>query len=126
MQLSRLYEISCITIASCLFSNELCWALSLFFSHARDNKIHVWSRITAVHSLGDAADRPDSNLPEPALRYSFDVNALNFCRFSFLPVVTNTGKTPLHSVPSASKQTENAVALLAIPNLVDSALVCNY
>ena len=77
----------------------------LFASHGRDNKIHLWQRPTESVSIrqGGAASLTDQ--PPPPLRYSLDVNALNFCRFSLLP--------------SPSSDT----ALIAVPNLVESALV---
>ena len=96
------------------------------FSHGRDNKLHVWTRIIAIQSLGDAANQRESKLPEPTLQYSLDVNALNFCKFSLLPVKVSIDRTPPPQIPSTSKLTteaNHAVALLAIPNLVDSSLV---
>lgn len=46
----------------------------------------------------------------PTLCYSMDVNALNYCRFSLMPV-------------SATSEKGEARALLALPNLVESSLV---
>ncbi|KAF8440495.1 WD40-repeat-containing domain protein [Boletus edulis BED1] len=76
-------------------------------THGRDNKIHIWQRPTESVSIrqGGAASLTDQ--PPPPLCYSLDVNALNFCRFSLLP-------TP-------SSDTE-LVGLIAVPNLVESAL----
>ena len=48
------------------------------------------------------------DLPTPKLRYSMDVNALNFCRFSLLRLSSAVGTTQ---------------ALIALPNLVDSSAV---
>jgi hypothetical protein len=77
-------------------------------THGRDNKIHVWHRPTESVSIrqGGAASLTDQ--PPPPLRYSLDVNALNFCRFSLLPSPSSGG---------------DVTALIAVPNLVESALV---
>ncbi|KAG8899800.1 ASTRA complex subunit [Tulasnella sp. 408] len=76
-------------------------------SHGRDNKLHVWERVVAPISVADMAG-PELSTTGPTLRYSLDVNALNFCRFSLLPETTDG---------------EESHALVAVPNLVDSALV---
>jgi hypothetical protein len=96
--------------------------------HGRDNKLHVWDSIVAVQTLGDAANQQGLKLPEPPLRYSLDVNALNFCRLSLLPVDNRTDPdAPFSELnASSSRQTtdgSDAVALLALPNLVDSSVV---
>lgn len=77
-------------------------------SHGRDNKIHVWQRPTESVPIrrGGAASLTDQ--PAPPLCYSLIINALNFCRFSLLP--------------SSSSDSE-VTALIAVPNLVESALV---
>lgn len=82
-------------------------------SHSRDNKLHVWARVVAPPSVGDVASSPD--LPMPGLRYSLDVNALNFCRFSLLP----------NAPPGTTSSTSSAEgsAYVAVPNLVESSLV---
>lgn len=75
-------------------------------SHGRDNKLHVWQRIEELPlsaRIGGSANLP--SLPMPKLSYSMDVNALNFCRFSLL------------------QDTQESLALVAIPNLVDSSTV---
>ena len=46
----------------------------------------------------------------PELSYSMDVNALNYCRFSLLPLQEDV-------------RTEDRQALIAVPNLVESAYV---
>ncbi|KAN0092896.1 WD40-repeat-containing domain protein [Tylopilus felleus] len=76
-------------------------------THGRDNKIHVWQRPTESVSIrqGGAASLTDQ--PPPPLCYSLDVNALNFCRFSLLPGPSSDG---------------DLTALIAVPNLVESAL----
>ncbi|KAK7683445.1 hypothetical protein QCA50_013277 [Cerrena zonata] len=76
-------------------------------THGRDNKLHVWTllRETAAH-VRDAASQP--GLPTPSLRYSMDVNALNYCRFSLMPLPT--------------LQNEERSALIALPNLIESSL----
>ncbi|GLB40474.1 putative WD40 repeats [Lyophyllum shimeji] len=80
-------------------------------THARDNKLHVWTRVeelppSARLGGGSAAQM---STPRPKLRYSMDVNALNYCRFSLLPL------------PAAADEDDaQAEALIALPNLVDS------
>ncbi|KAF8551384.1 WD40 repeat-like protein [Imleria badia] len=76
-------------------------------THGRDNKIHVWQRPTESESIrqGGAASLTDQ--PPPPLCYSLDVNALNFCRFSLFPSPSSDG---------------DLMALIAVPNLVESAL----
>lgn len=73
----------------------------LLSRHGRDNKVHVWERpvppVDVVNSVDQAFISPQS----PNLKFSMDVNALNFCRFSLL----------------------KEYSLLALPNLVDSAFV---
>ncbi|KAL5526418.1 ASA1_1 [Sanghuangporus sanghuang] len=86
------------------------WASNII-THGRDNKLHVWERVLAPPSLGTAASSPD--IPTPPLRYSLDVNALNFCRFSLLP----------YSAPQArSSSSSDELALVAVPNLIESSL----
>ena len=77
-------------------------------SHGRDNKLHLWTLIqeTTAHVRG-AASQP--GLPTPVLKYSMDVNALNYCRFSLLPLPTFSDK--------------EHTALIALPNLIESSLV---
>lgn len=81
------------------------------YRHARDNKLHVWTRIEELPfsaRLGGSAVQP--GLPVPTLCYSMDVNALNYCRFSLLRL-------------SPSRAGEDR-ALVALPNLVESSVVC--
>lgn len=81
-------------------------------SHGRDNKLHVWQRVVELPEsgrLGDTAANLD--LPEPRLSYSMDVNALNYCRFSLLPLQVGT---------------EEKRALVALPGLIDSSVVSFY
>ncbi|KAL5525622.1 hypothetical protein ACEPAG_6958 [Sanghuangporus baumii] len=86
------------------------WGMNIV-THGRDNKLHVWERVLAPPSLGTVASNPD--MPTPQLRYSLDVNALNFCRFSLL----------LYSAPQAgSSSSFDASALVAVPNLIESSL----
>ncbi|KAK2460896.1 hypothetical protein APHAL10511_007366 [Amanita phalloides] len=85
-------------------------------THARDNKLHVWDRAgekeeeepPAAMRIGSTAALVD--LPTPGLRYSMDVNALNFCRFSLLRLAGSRGL-------GAAAGTRG---LLALPNLVES------
>jgi hypothetical protein len=82
--------------------------------HGRDNKLHVWKKIKDatfnVEALGGSAALPQG-IPVPALIYSLDVNALNFCPFSMLGVNYNynTGR--------------DEELLVAVPNLVESSWV---
>ncbi|KAL5486154.1 ASA1_1 [Sanghuangporus weigelae] len=88
------------------------WAMNIV-THGRDNKLHVWERVLAPPSLGTVASNPD--MPTPQLRYSLDVNALNFCRLSLLPY-----SAPQAGSSSSSDASESA--LVAVPNLIESSL----
>ena len=63
-----------------------------------------------AHTLG-AGSATQPGLPVPVLLVSFDVNALNYCRFSLL------------SLPRCPNPDDEREALLAVPNLVESAYV---
>ena len=72
----------------------------------------MWTRIEELPSsarLGGSAAQPD--LPVPVLCYSMDVNALNYCRFSLFP-------------SRALNEDGEDRALVALPNLIDSSVVC--
>ena len=78
--------------------------------HGRDNKLHVWERVLeAVETLGQSA--APLGLQTPRLRYSMDVNALNYCRFSLMPLADSARSDGQH-------------VLIALPNLVESSFVC--
>ncbi|KAH9945340.1 WD-40 repeat-containing protein [Epithele typhae] len=95
-------------------------------THGRDNKLHVW---TGPHAAEPGAARPacagagavdvdagSAALPGlhvPALLYSLDVNALNYCRFSLL--------VPAPPIAGSAPGPAEEEALLAVPNLVESA-----
>ncbi|KAF9039678.1 WD40 repeat-like protein [Hymenopellis radicata] len=68
-------------------------------TQARDNKLHVWARVEEYSLIGGSAALAESRTPE--LKYSLDVNALNYCRFSVLETA--------HRL------------LIALPNLVESS-----
>ncbi|KAG1821183.1 WD-40 repeat-containing protein [Suillus subaureus] len=70
---------------------------SQIITHGRDNKLHVWVRPEESASIRQGPATL-SDLSTPTICYSMDVNALNYCRFSLLE------------------------GLLAVPNLVESAL----
>ncbi|KAF8525931.1 WD-40 repeat-containing protein [Hysterangium stoloniferum] len=75
-------------------------------THGRDNKLHVWMRVAETKPLAETATIEE--LPSPSLKFSMDVNALNYCRFSLL----QHSKGP----------SKNINALIALPNLVESSL----
>ncbi|KAG2083532.1 WD40-repeat-containing domain protein [Suillus cothurnatus] len=81
------------------------WGFQII-THGRDNKLHVWARPEESASIRQGPATL-SDLLIPTICYSMDVNALNYCRFSLLVL----GR--------ASAQE----GLLAVPNLVESALV---
>ena len=62
----------------------------------------------APSEVADTAASPD--LPVPSVKYSMDVNAFNFCRFSLLRL-------------QEAQRSQNDIALIAIPNLVESSYV---
>ncbi|PIL35721.1 hypothetical protein GSI_02451 [Ganoderma sinense ZZ0214-1] len=76
-------------------------------THGRDNKLHVWRTVKEpARILGGSASLPGLQAPE--LCYSMDVNALNYCRFSLLPFPEDA-------------LTDERRALIAVPNLMESA-----
>jgi ASTRA-associated protein 1 len=76
--------------------------------HGRDNKVHVWERPVPPVEVANSVEQAFDEHQPPNLKFSMDVNALNFCRFSLLK-----GPSGEH-------------CLLAVPNLVDSAFVGLY
>lgn len=86
----------------------------------RDNKLHIWNRITELPpDLRVGGSATLSTVSTPALLYSMDINALNYCRFS---LVLCSPQTPPPS-SSSSKFEEMESALIALPNLIDSSTV---
>ncbi|KAG2037649.1 WD-40 repeat-containing protein [Suillus americanus] len=81
---------------------------SQIITHGRDNKLHVWARPEESASIRQGPATL-SGLSTPTICYSMDVNALNYCKFSLL-------------VLAEARAQEG---LLAVPNLVESALVGN-
>ncbi|KAJ3991237.1 WD40-repeat-containing domain protein [Lentinula boryana] len=74
-----------------------------------NNKLHVWKRpdeTSITSGIGSSAALP--GLSTPVLWFSMDVNALNYCRSSLLPV-------------STSKVDSTCTALIALPNLIESS-----
>jgi len=80
-------------------------------THGRDNKLHVWARTQEPTSIRVGGSAALPGLPTPTLCYSMDVNALNYCRFSLMPL------------PASNPMDEkSAEFLIAVPNLVESSL----
>ncbi|KAK0446436.1 WD-40 repeat-containing protein [Desarmillaria tabescens] len=88
------------------------WGANII-TQGRDNKLHVWRRVEELPGIGGSAALSESLVP--LLRYSMDVNALNYCRFSLMPLPPNDSTTG-----SSSKDQSNE-ALIALPNLVESS-----
>ncbi|EEB89826.1 hypothetical protein MPER_12041, partial [Moniliophthora perniciosa FA553] len=89
-------------------------------THGRDNKLHVWNRVEdASHTvhLGGSASLVEQ--AKPSLLYSLDVNALNYCRFSLMPL----SASDVGEASSSSTSPKNSKALIAVPNLVESSQV---
>jgi hypothetical protein len=78
-------------------------AMQMECRHGRDNKLNVWRILRMPEAVGSAANA-NMEHETPELSTSVDINALNFCRFSFI-------------------REESGHALVAVPNLVDSSLV---
>ncbi|SJL05305.1 uncharacterized protein ARMOST_08671 [Armillaria ostoyae] len=79
----------------------------------RDNKLHVWLRVEELPGIGGSAALSES--PIPVVQYSMDVNALNYCRFSLMPLPPND------SMAGSSSKDQSKEALIALPNLVESS-----
>ncbi|KAJ3971907.1 WD40-repeat-containing domain protein [Lentinula raphanica] len=98
-------------------------------THGRDNKLHVWNRpdeSSTTFGIGSSAALP--GLPTPTLRFSMDVNALNYCRFSLLSTsfFRSTRTSEGEHLPSASSSSKTVPsseygALIALPNLIESS-----
>jgi hypothetical protein len=81
-------------------------------SHGRDNKLHIWNLPSHPPStVRGSASAPDTLTLE--LGHSLDVNALNFCRFSLLPLDARK--------PSSTSTSTDPRAFVAVPNLVESS-----
>ena len=111
------WEDRIMTSVIALVTNNIYLSL---FSHGRDNKLNVWTQIqeptaSASIRLGGSAAVP--GLLPPKLCYSMDVNALNYCRFSLM-------RLPDNRRDSGSGVRDEPRALVALPNLVESSLVC--
>ncbi|KAI9439799.1 WD-40 repeat-containing protein [Lactarius indigo] len=76
------------------------WGERQVITHGRDNKLHVWRRPSHAPSTVGGGSASSPGTLELELSYSLDVNALNFCRFSLLPI-------------------HDGQALVAVPNLAD-------
>ncbi|KAF9061925.1 WD-40 repeat-containing protein [Rhodocollybia butyracea] len=95
-------------------------------THGRDNKLHVWNRpdeSSITSGIGGSAAL--SGLQPPTLKFSMDVNALNYCRFSLLATSTIGSALLPDSLPSTSTSeatlSQACPALIALPNLVESS-----
>ncbi|KIK57640.1 hypothetical protein GYMLUDRAFT_228597 [Collybiopsis luxurians FD-317 M1] len=95
-------------------------------THGRDHKLHVWNRPdnqSNSSDIGGSAALPD--LSVPSIRFSMDVNALNYCRFSLLSNSIIASSSVSENLPSASTSqvplSQNFHALIALPNLVESS-----
>ncbi|KAG2347927.1 WD40 repeat-like protein [Suillus weaverae] len=78
---------------------------SQIITHGRDNKLHIWARPEESASIRQGPATL-SDLLTPTICYSMDINALNYCRFSLLVLAGGSAQE----------------GLLAVPNLVESAL----
>ena len=52
--------------------------------HGRDNKLHVWERPVPPVDVVNSVEQAFGSSHSPDLKFTMDVNALNFCRFSLL------------------------------------------
>ncbi|KAF8625568.1 hypothetical protein AX15_005330 [Amanita polypyramis BW_CC] len=101
---------------SCLHCGTNTCILNKTSRHARDNKLHVWDLIEespASMRIGSIAALVD--LPTPVLKYSLNVNALNFCRFSLLRL-----PEPVSSDLHSDRDQGQIQSLIAVPNLIES------
>jgi hypothetical protein len=80
-------------------------------SHGRDNKLHIWRRPERAAPIQVGASATAPALSAPVRLDSMEVNALNYCRFSLLPVPETVGRGGVDEL------------WLALPNLVESACV---
>ncbi|KAG7450737.1 WD40 repeat-like protein [Guyanagaster necrorhizus] len=88
------------------------WGANII-TQGRDNKLHVWRPVEELPGIGGSAALSESLVP--VLRYSMEVNALNYCRFSLMPLPPDDSET------GSSSKDQSDAALIAIPNLIKSS-----
>ncbi|KAK0506524.1 WD-40 repeat-containing protein [Armillaria luteobubalina] len=88
------------------------WGANII-TQGRDNKLHIWLRVEELPGIGGSAALSES--PIPVLQYSMDVNALNYCKFSLMPLPLND------TMSGSSSKDQSNEALIALPNLVESS-----
>lgn len=88
----------------------------LIVTHGRDNAVRVWQSSRREASVGASKSTDEQGIYEgkddrrPHLLLQIDVNALNFCRFSLLPL----------------QNAEKDEALLAVPHTLESGWIDVY
>ncbi|PWN18895.1 hypothetical protein BCV69DRAFT_284517 [Microstroma glucosiphilum] len=98
-------------------------------THGRDNTLKIWSLIVpSTSALGKTREAP---LAEPNLLHTLQVNALNFCRFSLLPVEAGKGKSRGQGGADAVGEESTCEgseeeAMLAVPHTLDSGYIDIY
>ncbi|ORX37077.1 WD40-repeat-containing domain protein [Kockovaella imperatae] len=90
-------------------------------SQGRDNKLHLYD--THVGNLFTSGPGPSH--PPPSIAASLDINALNFCRFSMCSIPRSSLRMS-SAKKGKGKAFDDDVAVLALPNLVDSELADIY
>jgi hypothetical protein len=104
--------------------------------HGRDNLLRVWALPIRDEQAGSSLPPRDvASLPRPTVRYEVEVNALNYCPFSLLPLSRadsaelrramgwqaragqQVAKTP------QQKLGEEPEALVAVPHTLEAAYV---
>ncbi|KAK0232842.1 WD-40 repeat-containing protein [Armillaria fumosa] len=88
------------------------WGANII-TQGRDNKLHIWLRVEELPGIRGSAALSES--PIPVLQYSMDVNALNYCKFSLMPLPPND------TIAGSSSKDQSNEALIALPNLVESS-----
>ncbi|KAK0444894.1 uncharacterized protein EV420DRAFT_986483 [Desarmillaria tabescens] len=72
------------------------------------------SRMASRRGAGIGGSAALSDLPVPLLRFSMDVNALDYCRFLLVPLAPKDGTS------GSSSKDQSDRALIALPNLIGS------
>lgn len=95
------------------------WTEAKLFTHGRDNRLSVWDIDSKQYEAMPAMlpiDRAEAKGRKPWLLHSLTVNALNFCPFTWCPVLASEGRARAEIIVAvpASKDS-NAIDIWALP-----------
>lgn len=99
-----------------------------FITHGRDNKLYIWKIITDLNLSIPLRNSDASEWQKPWLCHSQDVNALNFCGFSYcqktkqlaVPSTMNSSKVDVYDI--SGDQLKRPIQALGSNDLEDNKL----